>query len=46
MSDAIVWMNTWLSYLGDAIEEVNGADIACNEKGLYTAEFVWTLIVT
>jgi hypothetical protein len=37
MSDAIVWMRTWLNYLGDAIEQVNGADIARNERGLYTA---------
>jgi hypothetical protein len=33
MSDAILWMSIWPKYLGDAIEEVNGADIVRNERG-------------
>jgi hypothetical protein len=40
MSDATVWMRTWLSYLGDEIEQVNGADIARNERGWFTAWLV------
>jgi hypothetical protein len=30
MGDAILWLSIWLHYVGDAIEIVNGADIARN----------------
>jgi len=33
MRDAILWMSNWLNYLGDAIEEGNGAGIARDERG-------------